>query len=336
MKPTLKEIEDNYERVLLQLDNGHLAGIRRLRSEDYYVVEQQDWNYHAVAIELSRGYNRESTYGYNIARIKFLDTKNELTDFMDYGSETDITDWDWYINNLRNLKFKKGNVVRICHEEFRQSYKQALGKVGTIVDAEYTQLIDDERITYRVRIDDSPNEHQANGLWVFHDESSLELYNPQCDDQMDVYTYSMAGTRYNMIEIDNIIKGEKQNMMSGILEIYKERRMGKINKKYDDMEEAIKQSDPRYKMWKECVDKLSELYKEDRVLTTEHFAPIKLSNECLEKLNENHNMRCKEFSDLSDKVNEVQAQLSMCETYEQKQDILRTYKIIKENGKVNA
>jgi hypothetical protein len=26
----------------------------------------------------------------------------------------------------------------------------------------------------------------------------------------------------------------------------------------------------------------------------------------------------------------------MCETYEQKQDILRTYKIIKENGKVNG
>lgn len=257
MKPTLKEIEDNYEKVLLQLDNGRLAGIKRLRSEDYYVVEQQDWNYHAVAIELSRGYNRESSYGYNIARIKFLDTKNELTDFMDYGSETDITDWDWDINN------------------------------------------------------------------------------PQCDDQMDAYKYCMVGTRYNITEIDDIIKGDKQNMMNEILEIYKERRREKINKKYDDMENAVRQCDPRYKVWRECTNTLLKLYEEDKILANA-FAPINLSDETRKRLNAIDKTRCEDLHDLSDKLNEVQAQLSMCETYEQKQDILRTYKIIKENGKVNA
>jgi hypothetical protein len=102
------------------------------------------------------------------------------------------------------------------------------------------------------------------------------------------------------------------------------------------MENAIKQCDSRYIVWKGCVDTLSELYKEDKILTTEHYAPINLSNETIKKITANHNARCEELNDLSDKLNEVQAQLSMCETYEQKQDILRIYKIIKENGKVNA
>ena len=65
MKPTLKEIKDNYERVLLQLENGHLAGIKKFsHSEDYSVTEQQDWIGKCVrAIELSKGYKRESIIG---------------------------------------------------------------------------------------------------------------------------------------------------------------------------------------------------------------------------------------------------------------------------------
>ena len=103
MKPTLEEIKDNYERVLLQLDNGHLAGIKKFsHSSDYCVVEQQDWINHGIhAIELEKGYKRESKYGYNIDRIKFLSDRNEVNEFMDYGSATDIADWDWDINNTQ-------------------------------------------------------------------------------------------------------------------------------------------------------------------------------------------------------------------------------------------
>lgn len=158
-----------------------------------------------------------------------------------------------------------------------------------------------------------------------------------CDDQMDAYEYAiqMLGLNNNPHNRDYIIKGEKQNMMNGILEIYAEKRRNKINKKYDDMENVIKRCDPRYKVWRECVDTLVKMYEEDNnhdfLLST-----VKITIETAKKVRANDKLRTQELNDLSDKLNEVQAQLSMCETYEQKQDILRTYKIIKENGKVNG
>lgn len=63
---------------------------------------------------------------------------------------------------------------------------------------------------------------------------------------------------------------------------------------------------------------------------------INLSEDTLKMLETNDNLRRDELKKLEEFVYEVHAQLSMCETYEQKQNILRTYKIIKENGKVNA
>ena len=266
MKPTLKDIEDNYERFLLRLHSGELAGI--------------------------------------------VD-----------------------INNPHNLKFKKGDVVVIDHAENRSAYVRMLGKVGTIVDAEYTRYIDDERITYRVRVDDSPNEYQENGLWVFHKEKSLKLYNPQCDDQLDAYTYSMFETRYH---IDDIIKGDNNNMMNEILEIYEEKQLRKINKKYDDLEQLIKQTDERYKVWLECTKTLNKLYAEDKIVSFAH-ANIELSEDTKKKLRTMvYDKREEELRKFYSKKAEVNAQLSMCETYDQKQEILRRYNIINKNGKVNG
>ena len=342
MKPTLEEIKDNYERVLLQLENGHLAGIKRLNCENYYVVEQQDWNLRAVAIELSRGYNRESIYGYNIDRIKFLDTKNELTDFIDCGSESDITDWDWDINNPHNLKFKKGDVVKICKSESRIYYDQMRGRIGTIVDAEHKQYVDDERITYRVRVDDYRNEYQEQGLWVFHDESSLELYNPQCDDQMDAYNYAISiNTNWADMLLERNLIDEKykigdKNNMNNILEIYEEKQLRKIHKKYDDLEQLIKQTDERYKVWLECTTTLNKLYEEDKICNFTH-ANINLSEDTKKKLRTIvYDKREEDLRKFYSKKAEVNAQLSMCETYDQKQEILRRYNIINKNGKVNG
>ena len=234
--------------------------------------------------------------------------------------------------------FKIGDKVRILDGERKCRYEQILNKIGKIVRIStytdpHTHIYN---TNYYVEIPEFPNEHQAKGWWVFKNATSLGLISDEvtCDDQMDAYVYAiqhldLANAPYNR---DYIIKGE--NNMT-ILEIYKERRREKINKKYDDMENAIKQCDPRYKVWRECVDKLDELYKEDKILANA-FAPINLSDETRKKLNTIYNTREEELKDLSDKLNEVQAQLSMCETYEQKQDILRIYKIIKENGRVNA
>lgn len=340
MKPILKEIKDNCERVLLQLENGHLAGIKEISHGCYNVVEQRDWfNNGTHAIELTRGYNRDSCFGYNIDKIKFLADRHDVDTFLQY-EECEI-DWDWDINT-QNLKFKKGDVVRVCNEEFRQSYKQVLGKIGTIVDAEYAQLLDDERITYRVRVDNYKNEYQEQGLWVFHDESSLERYEEdpsitqlrQMAGYIDDCIAQVVSNKETTINTFNI-KGDNNNMFNEILEIYEEKQSRKINKKYNDLEKSIKLTDARYKMWKECVDTLDKLYTEDKVLVHQ-YAEIELSEDTKKKLQVLYTAREQDLRKLLDKKHEVNAQLDMCETYDQKQEILRRYNIINKNGKVNG
>ena len=334
MKPTLKDIEDNYERVLLRLHSGELAGIVDNNTHQLQVLRKTHWIDKAITTaDLDKSYNgTNSVTDFNIDAIAFLSNKSLVNDAILYGCG-EIIDWDWDINNPHNLKFKKGDVVVIDHAENRSAYVRMLGKVGTIVDAEYTRYIDDERITYRVRVDDSPNEYQENGLWVFHKEKSLKLYNPQRDDQMDAYNYSMLGMRYH---IDDIIKGEKQNMKNEILEIYEEKQLRKINKKYDDLEQSIKQTDERYKVWLECTTTLNKLYAEDKIVSFAH-ANIELSKDTKKKLRTMvYDKREEELRKFYSKKAEVNAQLSMCETYDQKQEILRRYNIINKNGKVNG
>lgn len=224
---------------------------------------------------------------------------------------------------------KVGDEVRILDNERKTRYEQILNKIGKIVRIftytdPHTYI---ENTNYYVEIPEYVNECQTQGWWLFKNEQSLRL--------IDDTIYEAFDPAMCVIDTKEILNNKGDNYMT-ILEVYAEKRREKINKKYDNMEEAIKQCDPRYKVWKGCVDTLSELYKEDLIVTTEHFTPIKLSNETLEKLTTNHNTRLKELNDLSDQLNEAQAQLLMCETYEQKQDILRIYKIIKENGKVNG
>lgn len=339
MKPTLKDIKDNYERVLLRLHSGELAGIVDNNTSQLQVLRKTHWIDESITTtDLDDSYNGTySTTDFNIDAIAFLSNKSLVNDAILYGCG-EIIDWDWDINNPHNLKFKKGDVVRICNTEKRSAYIRMLGKVGTIVDAEYTRYIDDERITYRVRVDNIPNEYQENGLWVFRDESSLELYNPQCDDQLDAYEYAIQklGLNDNPYNRDYIIKGEKQNMMNEILEIYEEKQLRKINKKYDDLEQLIKQTDERYKVWLECTTTLNKLYAEDKICNFAH-ANIELSEDTKKKLREMvYDKREEELRKFYSKKAEVNAQLSMCETYDQKQEILRRYNIINKNGKVNG
>ena len=339
MKPTLEEIEDNYERVLLRLHSGELAGIVNDIQPQLQVLRKTHWvDRRITTADLDKSYNRKNSItDFNIDAIAFKNDADEVDYYINNYNPQNIA-WDWDIDNPHNLKFKKGDVVVIDHAENRSAYVRMLGKVGTIVDAEYTRYIDDERITYRVRVDDSPNEYQENGLWVFHKEKSLKLYNPQCDDQMDAYEYAIQklGLNNNPYNRDYIIKGDKQNMMNEILEIYEEKQLRKINKKYDDLEQLIKQTDERYKVWLECTTTLDKLYAEDKILSFAH-ANIELSEDTKKKLRTIvYDKREEELRKFYSKKAEVNAQLYMCETYDQKQEILRRYNIINKNGKVNG
>ena len=148
---------------------------------------------------------------------------------------------------------KKGDKVRVLDAEKRTRYEQITNKIGEIV--RISSYIDPsthiENTNYYVEIPEYANEYQSKGWWVFKNANSLRLISDEvtCDDQRDEYEYairSMWGIDSPPFNREYTIKGENKDMAikkgdnyMTILEIYKERRREKINKKYNDMENAI-------------------------------------------------------------------------------------------------
>lgn len=235
--------------------------------------------------------------------------------------------------------FKIGDEVRILGTENRGRYEQILTKKGKIVYI--SSYIDPyrhiENTNYYVEIPEYANEHQIKGWWVFKNANSLRPISDEVTygDQMDAYNYSMLGMRYDMTEIDDIIKGDNNNMMNEILEIYGDRKREKINKHYEQLMEQTKLADERYVIFKDCSNKLDKLYKEDGIITN-HLVEPRLAEKTKKHLEELAKLREEEYCKLDNKIKEVNAQLSVCETYDQKQEILRRYNIINKNGKVNG
>lgn len=276
-----------------------------------------------------------------------------------------VDEYDFELIDRTHLKFKKGDKVIIKSNECRLSYLCTLECVGTIVDAEYKQYIDDERITYRVRIDNLDNKYQTDGLWVFHEEKSLELctatntnklyktlnhpihmpYEPQrmSDLCFSCDTYQLSSDYIKSV-IDSFdqpteetktfnIKGE--NEMNKIVELYEERNRGKIYTEYNKKRDKIKLADENYKVYKECLDKLVPIYEKTKQCFHNITEPY-LSEETSKKLEELELKKEADLTKLENELDEIKAQISMCETYEQKQSVLKLYKVIDENGKLNA
>lgn len=239
------------------------------------------------------------------------------------------------LDTVPSLKFKKGDVVKIRDTEGRPYYKTVIGKVGTIAEVNYERLIDDERITYRVRIDNNENEYQARGWWVFHEEKSLELYNTQNDDQMDVFNYSVFRGRWSIDTIDDIVKGD--NNMNNILEIYENRKANKLFEETKAQIEKVKMADPTYKAWKTAIDTINKIYAKDIEVYGE-ICPRepKLSEKSEEKLKELNSSYSNQRRAIEQEIEEIKAQLSICETYEQKQNVLKLYNVINADGKING
>ena len=336
MKPALKDIKDNYERVLLRLHSGELAGIVGNNTLNLQVLRKTHWIDKAITTaDLDKSYNgTNSVTDFNIDAIAFLRNKSLVNDVILYGRD-EIIDWDWDINNPHNLKFKKGDKVRVLDSEKRPRYEQITNKIGKIVYI--SSYIDPyrhiENTSYYVEIPEYANEHQIKGWWVFKNANSLRLMSDEVtyDDQMDEYNYSMLGIRYH---IDDIIKGDNKTM-NNILDIYGDRKREKINKHYEQLMEQTKLADERYVIFKDCSNKLDKLYKEDGIITN-HLVEPRLAEKTKKHLEELAELREEEYCKLDNKIKEVVAQLSMCETYDQKQEILRRYNIINKNGKVNG
>jgi predicted RNase H-like nuclease (RuvC/YqgF family) len=138
-------------------------------------------------------------------------------------------------------------------------------------------------------------------------------------------------TGYDIVRAHCKTKDKKENNDMVLLEIYKTKKIEKLLVDRNKAIEKIKDSDIEYKSLKMTIDALTP--KQLTCLSVdlsyyEFDADIedKIHNKSKEYDNKKHT--------IMDLISEIRAQLDMCDTYEQKQNILKAYKVIDDQGKL--
>jgi hypothetical protein len=138
--------------------------------------------------------------------------------------------------------------------------------------------------------------------------------------------------------IDDTIKPkvefkENKKMNIKLLDIYYEKESKKLHEKYESKADKLRMQDLRYSTLKsiEAVVKTNMLEEAVSVYPNS----IKLNDDIEQEIRKAYNELNKKETELCKLCNEINAQLEMCETYEQKQEILKRYKVINEKGTIN-
>lgn len=137
----------------------------------------------------------------------------------------------------------------------------------------------------------------------------------------------------------------KENMLSNynanntILDLWKQKMLCEIEDNFNKQEQEIEEKDPLYNATVQYVKEAKELSKSEAfnsVLDDLIFeAAGCLTPEATEKLNNISIVHDNMEDKVSMVAREIEAQLNMTETYEQKINILKAYKILDEEGKIN-
>lgn len=126
-----------------------------------------------------------------------------------------------------------------------------------------------------------------------------------------------------------------------ILNIYTMRKREELANNFEEEKKAILQADKYEIARRQCADIIDNLYKElnNGVSYYENHSKVfkwaegKLQEKTtLEKLDELEEKFDTDLCNLEIFINEVKAQLFLCETYEQKIAVLKNYKILDKNG----
>lgn len=193
--------------------------------------------------------------------------------------------------------------IKVLPNVTKANYFEIWNRVGII---KAIRKYKDEPPIYYVEIPGKINEKQIHGYWILEREN-FEL-----------------------------IKEEQTTMITNVLDLYYERKRGEIRKKYDKQIEDIKLNNTDYKFLKTMEEKHKELSPRLQEYIKIDFTEFTFDDETSKKFDEIESLMAKEFNDLNNFCGEVNAMLSECETYEQKQNIYKTYNIIDEKGKLKA
>ena len=129
-------------------------------------------------------------------------------------------------------------------------------------------------------------------------------------------------------EINKKLEGKGMEEMEEILEIYRHREMLKIEQNCKENVEKIKQEDALKKEIEEFTKEIQKKYNVEEI-----DFDYKYTEGTREKEKNEYERMGKEKVKISNIIEEVQAQLSLCETYDQKINVLVNYNIIDKKTK---
>ena len=229
-------------------------------------------------------------------------------------------------------KFKKGDEVVINKlGDNRRGYDNLYGRIGKI---QFVKIYDGHatpEITYHVKIDGRKNPNQCYGWFVYDEEDLLGVASCDATDTISYCLGRPFGESLYVTSDTSINYYKKENKEMELLEIYFEEKQRQLEIKRDAKCDKIKLKDPIIR----DLEALAKKYKDVKGLSIFANYEYQFSKEIyaeLDKCDKDYKLQKGELIGLK---KEIIAQLDLCETYEQKQAILKAYGVVDEQGKLN-
>lgn len=125
----------------------------------------------------------------------------------------------------------------------------------------------------------------------------------------------------------NINIKEKDKMLK-ILEIYEEKKVAEIERKYDKQLEELEANDPVTVCVKQAEDTLKEMLNTENLRLIVNGDVLEYTQETIDKRKEIINTIKNEKRTLKDQISEIEALLELAPNYEEKVQILKDYGIM--------
>jgi hypothetical protein len=223
------------------------------------------------------------------------------------------------------IDFKVGDVVAVCCHRAVTGYEHTNDKIGTIVNIKsYTKC---DKTYERIYVDLSPlhNPAQEQGLFIFKKEELMLL------KAEEPPIWRCGVTTFSEEELKPYIKIKEEKKEMELLNIYFNEKIKQLEIEQDKKRDKIKTKDPIIKE----VYALAKKYKDVKGLSIFPNYEYQFSQEILEEMNKCDREYRVQREKLSSLEYEIKAQLDICETYEQKMNVLKAYGVVDEQGKLN-
>ena len=292
--------------------------------------------------------------------LEIVETR-EKYDRCSYGivdPDNNSTTWFFKEENLKpsdgkiNPRLKVGDKVKILYSR-KKKYQDIIDLEGYIkaikYNFQYPQYVD----TIRVEIPGLPLNDTEDGCWLFEREKDLQLLEREervviNKDMIDSFCkfdgYGQLAKWEKHVNngiIDDIIKyNNKGEFKMELLNIYQQRKQIKISEEFENKRKELRKKDTLYTKLLKLKEEYENRLSDEHALRDDGYSIFSLNNykapkALMEEFNDLEREEDSAYSELSKLVEEVKAQLSICETYEQKMNILKVYGILTEEGKIN-